>query len=282
MNFSRAIETSIYCYTIVWIASYLRLIHELRFESNFTSHFSLAVSLLYRNSTQFKISENENSSRLIRRNIKNASTKSEKISLQLIESLQSRTTAAVNDNRNLKFAKRQEVVSVDSKHQVDKEKRISVRASSQESRVSHKQEASINEKSSDCDASEMMSSLTLSQSHRSSSLSFSSTASHRLSEFISSFQKWTDYVNHTFNANQREAFIRISLSRRDRMSQRASFFYRSKETTQRQYDDVVARSYNDWITWIEVAIVLYDLTFDVSTHDLWSNSWSLKQLQQEE
>ena len=31
------------------------------------------------------------------------------------------------------------------------------------------------------------------------------TESHRLSEFISSFQKWTDYVNHTFNANQRRA-----------------------------------------------------------------------------
>ena len=108
------------------------------------------------------------------------------------------------------------------------------------------------------------------------------TESHRLSEFISSLQKWTDYVNHTFNADQREALIRINLSRRGRMSQRAPSFYRSRETIQRQYDDVAARSYNDWITWVEVAIVLYDLTLDVSTHDLWSNSWSLKQLQQEE
>ena len=106
--------------------------------------------------------------------------------------------------------------------------------------------------------------------------------SHRFSEFISFLQKWTDYVNHTFNANQRKALIRISLSRRDRMSQRASSFYRSRETTQRQYDDVVARSYNDWITWIEIAIVFNDLTLDVNIHDFWSNSWSLKQLQQEE
>ena len=105
---------------------------------------------------------------------------------------------------------------------------------------------------------------------------------HRFSEFISFFQKWTNYVNHTFNANQREILIKISLSRRDKMSQRASSFYRSKEITQRQYDDVVARSYNDWITWIEIAIVFNDLTLDVNIHDFWSNLWFLKQFQQKE
>ena len=248
MNFFRVIETSIYCYTIVWIASYLRFIHELRFESNFTFHSFLAISLLHRNSTQFKINESENSSRLIKKNIKNVSTKSEKISLQLTKFLQFRTTAAMNDNKNFKFAKRQKVVSVDSRHQVNREKKILVRASSQESRVSHKQETSINEKSNDCDANEMMSFFISSQSHRLSFFSFSSTTSHRLSEFISFFQKWTNYVNHTFNANQREVLIKISLSRRDRMSQRTSSFYRSRKIIQRQYDDVAARSYNDWIS----------------------------------
>ena len=167
MNFSRIIETSIYCYTIVWIASYLRLIHELRFESSFTFHFSLAVSLFHRNSIQFKISESENSSRLIRKNIKNASTKSEKISLQFIEFFQFRTIATINDNKNFKFAKRQEAVSIDSRHQIDKKKKVSMRTSSQKSRVSHKQKISINEKSNDCDASEMMSFFISSQSHRS-------------------------------------------------------------------------------------------------------------------
>ena len=105
--------------------------------------------------------------------------------------------------------------------------------------------------------------------------------SHRFSKFISFFQKWTNYVNHTFNANQREVLIKISLSRRDKISQRTSSFYRSREIIQRQYDDVVARSYNDWITWIEIAIVLNDLTLDVSIHDFWSNLWFLKQFQQE-
>ena len=249
-----------------------RLTHHLRPEPSSTSHPSLAASLLHRKPTHPKVSGSGNSSRLTKRGVKNASTKPGKISLQLTGPLKPQTTAAVNgSSKDPKFAKRQGAVSVGPRSQVDRGKRVPVRASPQVSRACHKQEASTNEKGSKGGASEMKPSITSPHRHRPSPLPSSPKVSHHPPELTSSPQKWIDYANHTSKADQRGAPIRSSVSRRGGMSQRASTSYRPRGTAQRQYGGAAARPYNDWTTWVEVSIVLFGLTPNVSTHDLWSS-----------
>ena len=251
-----------------------RLTHELRPEPSpsSTSYPSLAASLLHRKPSHPEISGSGNPSRLTKRVRKNASTKPGRISLQLTGPLKTKTTAAVSgSSKDRKFAKRQGAVSVGPRSQTDRGKRVPVRASTKLSRDHQKQEASTNENGSKGGASEMRSSLTSPHLHRPSPLPSSPKVSHHHTTLTSSPQKWIDYANHTSNADHQGTPIRSSVSHRGRMSQRASSSYRPRGTTQRQYAGAATRPYNDWTTWVEVSIILFGLTPDVSTHDLWNS-----------
>lgn len=245
------------------------LTHEVRPEPSSTSCPSLAASLHNQKTSHYNNGGRGHSSLLTNKGLNGASAKQTKVSPQLtgpVQTLISATLSGKPSGKDLKVTRRQGVL-VASRCQSDRGKRDPVKADTQVSRAYyHKQETSTNGKGRKGGASKMKPSIT------SPPLLSSPKVSHHHPKLTSSPQNWTDYANHTSNADHRGAPSRSSKFPRGRMSQRgSSSVQRLRGTAQRQHGARVARPHSDWTTWVEVWITIFGLTPNIDTRDLWSN-----------